>query len=260
MRIATWNVNSVNARRERLLAWLARSRPDVACLQELKCEDALFPHDAVREAGYHAAVHGQRTYNGVAILSREPAAEVTTGLLDGVTDPQARLIAATIAGVRIVCVYVPNGGEPGSEKLSYKLDWLARLEHYLRLRHDPAQPLALCGDLNVAPEARDVARPEEWAGTVLCLPNVRSALARIGEWGLTDCFRALHPEGGHYSWWDYRMLGFPKNNGLRIDHVLASAPLAARATSASIDRDERKGQRPSDHAPVLVEFRDETPT
>jgi exodeoxyribonuclease-3 len=257
MRIATWNVNSVKARRERLLAWLARTRPDVACLQELKVEDGAFPHDDVRAAGYHAVVHGQRAYNGVAILSREEATDVQVGLADGVDDPQARLLSARVGAVRVLSVYVPNGGEPGSDKFRYKLEWLARLERYLRARCDPAAPLALCGDLNVAPDALDVARPEAWNDTVLCLPEVRAGFARLLAWGLVDCFRAQHPEGGHYSWWDYRMLGFPKNNGLRIDHVVATAPLASRCRAATIDRDERKGTLPSDHAPVVVDFADD---
>lgn len=254
MRIATWNVNSVKARRERLLAWLARTQPDIACLQELKTEDVAFPHDDVRAAGYHAAVHGQRTYNGVAILSRQAPAQVEIGLGDGVDDPQARLVSARIGALQVLSAYVPNGGEAGSDKLHYKLEWLARLERYLRERCDPRAPLVLCGDLNVAPDARDVARPEEWNGTVLCLPEVRAGFERLLAWGLEDCFRRWHPEGGHYSWWDYRMLGFPKNNGLRIDHVLATAPLASRCTAATIDRDERKGKLPSDHAPVVVDF------
>ncbi len=255
MKIASWNVNSIKARKERLLAWLPRQAPDVVCLQETKVPDAAFPHDELEQAGYHAIAHGQKSYNGVAILSRSPAEEVCVGLDDGEDDSQARLIAARIQGVRVVSAYVPNGGAPGSDKLRYKLAWLARLRAYLERNCDRDAPLVLCGDLNVAPDERDVARPEEWNDTVLCLPEVRAAFGELLRWGLIDCFRQQHPEGGLYSWWDYRQLGFPKNNGLRIDHVLATRPLAERCVSAAIDREQRKGKLPSDHAPVIAEFR-----
>lgn len=256
MKIVTWNVNSVRAREERLLAFLERHRPDVVCLQELKVTDEAFPSDAVKEAGYHAAVHGQRTYNGVAILSREPAGPPRCGLGDLLDDPQARLLAAEVAGVWVISAYFPNGQRVGSEKYAYKLEWMRALRDYLERHHDPSQPLALCGDFNVAPEDRDVDRPEEWKDSVLCHPEARQALETIRAWGFEDVFRRHHAEGGLYTWWDYRMLGFPKNNGLRIDHVFATPPLAARSIAASIDRDERKGSKPSDHAPLIVEFSD----
>lgn len=254
MRIATWNVNSIRARRERLLAWLERHEPDVLCLQELKVTDDKFPYDEVREHGYHAAVFGQKTYNGVAILSRTEPEEVVRGMDDGADDPQARFIVARIGEVTVASAYVPNGDRPGTDKFEYKLQWLKRLRTWLDQHHGASEPLALCGDLNVAPDDKDVAFPEQWAGTVLCHDQARSALEHVREFGLHDVFRKHHPDGGVYSWWDYQMLAFPKGNGLRIDHVFATEPLAKRSRDASVDRDERKGKKPSDHAPVIVEF------
>ncbi len=254
MKIATWNVNSIRARHERLLRWLERQQPDVLCLQELKVTDADFPFEALRAAGWQAAAHGQRTYNGVAILARTPLEDVRVGLSGDDDDPQARLISARVQGVRVFSAYVPNGGDLGSDKWAYKLAWLRRLRAHLASHHRPDEQVALCGDFNVAPEARDVSDPVAWERTVLYHPDARAALAEVAAWGLVDAFRVKRDEPGLYSWWDYRMLAFPKNNGLRIDHVYATAMLAARVTGASIDRDERKGQQPSDHAPVIVEF------
>jgi len=256
VRIASWNVNSIRVRKERLLRWLERHAPDVLCLQELKAPDEQFPTDEVRAAGYHSAVFGQKTYNGVAILSRLPAEDVGRGLQDDVADAEARLIEARVAGVRVVCLYVPNGQLVGSEKWEYRQAWMKRLRSYLDRLCDPAEPLVLCGDWNVAPEDRDVCDPAGWAGSVLFHPEARAAFEAIRGWGLTDTFRLHHAEAGRYSWWDYRMLAFPKNQGLRIDHVLASQPLARRCTGAGIDRDERKGKQPSDHVPVWADFSD----
>src|SRR5215469_4825400 len=254
MKIATWNLNSVRAREGRLLAWLAEKRPDVLCLQELKAADEDFPSAAVEALGYQGVVYGQRTYNGVAILSRGPLAEVEKGFRDGDDDAQARVISARAGEIRVVCAYFPNGAEVGSEKFAYKLRWMERMHHYLQHSLKQDDSAVLCGDFNVAPEDRDVARPEEWKESVLCHPEARAALARIAGLGLVDTFRRHHSEGGYYSWWDYRMLGFPKNNGLRIDHILATEPLAARCSAAEIDRNERKGKQPSDHAPVVATF------
>jgi len=254
MKIATWNVNSLKARKERLIAWLSAHSPDVLCMQELKLEDSAFPRDELRELGYHAVLHGQKAYNGVAILSRTEISDVLIGLDDGVEDPQARCIAGTIQGIRFVCVYVPNGGETSSEKFVYKRAWLDRLRAHLQARYEPAQSLVLCGDFNVAPDDLDVARPDEWKDSVLCAPEVRSQFRALIDWGLVDSFRAKHPEGHIYSWWDYRMLGFPKGNGLRIDHLLMTPSLDARCTATSIDREQRKGKLPSDHAPVIAEL------
>ncbi len=256
LRIATWNVNSVRAREARLLAWLSAKRPDVLCLQESKVTDDAFPVAAVKSLGYHAATHGQKTYNGVAILSRDEPANVRRAMGDGDTDPQARLIEATIRGVRIFSAYVPNGGEVGSEKWAYKLAWLERLRAHLAATLGASESVALCGDFNVAPEDRDVEHVEAWRDSVLCHPDARVALDRIRALGFVDAFRRHHEERGLYSWWDYRQLGFPRNDGLRIDHVFVTETLAARSLGAEIDRNERKGKQPSDHAPVLVEFAD----
>lgn len=254
MKIATWNVNSIRARQERVLAWLAAEGPDVLCLQELKVTDAEFERPPFEALGYHLELHGQPTYNGVAILAREPIVDVARTLADDVDDPQARLIAGTVAGVRVVSVYCPNGGEVGSDKWLYKLRWFERLRGWLDRHADPVTRLALCGDYNVAPDDLDVKNPASWAETTLCHPEARAALARVADWGLVDVVRHHHPEGGVFSWWDYRMLGFPKNDGLRIDHVFATRSLAERSTSAGVDRNARKGQKPSDHAPVWAEF------
>jgi len=253
MLLATWNVNSVRAREERLLAWLELRQPDVVCLQELKCVDEQFPHEAVEAAGYHAAVHGQKTYNGVAILSKTPIEDVTTGFGDGGDDEQARVISGTVDGARIISVYVVNGKSIDSDKYEFKLQWLDRLERFVA-GHDLTGPLAISGDYNIVPDERDVAKKEAWAGGVLFNEDLSARFEQLLGLGLVDTFRRHHEEGGVYSWWDYRMLGFPKNNGLRIDHILATPALAETSTDAYVDRDERKGNKPSDHAPVLTAF------
>jgi DNA polymerase I len=254
MDIATWNVNSIRSRLERVVDWLAHNRPDVLCLQELKVVEADFPFDALRKAGYFAAVSGQPTYNGVAVLSRTEPTEVRRGLDDDTDDPQARLVAAKVGGVWILSAYFPNGGEVGSDKWAYKLAWMRRLRTHLDRRHDPAEPLALCGDFNVAPDDLDVAFPATWAGSVLCHPDARAALAAVADWGLVDVVRRQLPQGGHYSWWDYQNLAFPRDDGLRIDHVFATAPLAERLAGAGIDRSAREGKGASDHTPVWARF------
>lgn len=254
MKLATWNVNSIRARHERLLGWLNSSAPDVLCLQETKVEDAAFPFAALAAAGYHAVTVGQKSYNGVAILSRQPAIDVERGFDDGDTDDQARMIAATVAGVRVISIYVPNGQDLQSDKYTYKLSWLQRLHRYLERRCDPTLPLALCGDMNVAPLDLDVYDPSAWRGAVLCSDAERAGLQRVMQWGLTDVFRAHHSDGGHYSWWDYRGVSLFKNLGLRIDHIFATQALAARCTACVIDRAARKGSNASDHAPVIANF------
>lgn len=255
MILATWNVNSIRARQQRVLAWLAERGPDVVCLQETKVVDDDFPRAEIEAAGYHAAFHGQKSYNGVAILARKPIEDVRCGFVDGGDDDQARCIAGTIDGVRVLCVYVPNGKAPGTDKYLFKLEWLARLRAHLEAHCSTDAPVVLCGDFNVAPEDRDVHDPAAWQGEIHCSDPERQALARVVDWGLVDTFRLHHEEGGLYSWWDYRMLGFPKNKGLRIDHIYVTPPLAARCVEASIDREARKGKQPSDHAPVLAAFR-----
>ena len=254
MKLATWNVNSIRAREERLLRWLTTHRPDVLCLQELKVAEDAFPLLPIRSLGYHAAVHGQKTYNGVAILSREEPVEIERGFGDGGDDAQSRLVAARVGSVHVVSAYVPNGAEVGSDKWAYKLEWLKRLRAWLDRRFAKTDLLALCGDFNVAPEARDVCDPAAWEASVLFHPEARAALEHVRAWGLVDAFRLHHQAPGFYTWWDYRMLAFPKNQGLRIDHVFLSEALAARCAAASIDRNERKGKQPSDHAPVVVEL------
>jgi exodeoxyribonuclease III len=253
VKLATWNLNSIRAREDRLLRWLDRRRPDVVCLQELKVPDDAFPFEKLCEAGYAAAVHGQRTYNGVAILSREEPDAVARGFGDGGDDSQARFISARVGGITVASAYVPNGAEVGSDKWGYKLDWLRRLGAWLEGR-DADEPLALGGDFNVAPEERDVCDPRAWEASVLFHPEARAALEPIRAAGLVDAFRLHHEEAGFYSWWDYRMLAFPRKQGLRIDHIFLSRVLAKRCSAAAIDRDERKGKQPSDHAPVVVEL------
>ncbi len=258
MKLASWNVNSIRVRRERLLKWLEANRPDVLCLQELKVTETQFPMDALRAAGYDVAVFGQKGYNGVAVLSRTGLGleDVHLGLDDGVEDITARLVSARVGGLRVITVYVPNGQVVGSDKYAYKLEWLRRLRAYLERHHRTSEPLVLCGDFNVAPEPRDVQFPKQWEQSVLFHPDVRAALRQVADWGLTDTFRIHHQEGGFYSWWDYRMLSFPKNDGLRLDLVLATEPVARSCTEASIDRNERKGKLASDHVPVLATLGD----
>ncbi len=262
MKIATWNVNSIRARERRVMEWLEAHRPDVLCLQELKAEEPELPTLALRGAGYHVAAHGQKTYNGVAILSLEEPGEVRMGIGDDVDDPQARLIAARVGGVWVLSAYFPNGGKVGSDKYAYKLEWMKRLRRDLDASFSPSDAVALCGDFNVAPDGLDVGEVRDWTGSVLTSDEVRAGLEEIRAFGFVDTFRARHPQERAYSWWDYRMLAFPKNDGLRIDHVFATESLAARCTDAWIDRDERK-KKPwdgkgkssaSDHVPVVVTF------
>ena len=257
MKIATWNVNSIRSRLDRVLNWLEKNSPDVLCLQELKCTDEQFPFAEIQGAGYHAEVYGQKAYNGVAILSRSKPTDVRRGLFNNTNnadDEQSRLISAVIDGVRIICAYVPNGSELTSDKFAYKLDWLGRLREMLNHDFTTTTPLLLCGDVNVFMRDSDAAHPERWTKTVIACDEVRAAWKNVTDWGLVDVFSKKHPEGGIFSWWDYRRLGFAHNNGLRLDYVYASPPLTEKCESASIDRDERKGTKPSDHAPVTVTF------
>jgi exodeoxyribonuclease-3 len=255
MKIATWNVNSIRKRLDRVIPWLAEHQPDVLCMQETKVEDEAFPRAEIEAAGYHVLCHGQKTYNGVALLTREPAHDPVRGFGDSVQDPQARFLMASVGHVKVGTVYVPNGQEVGSEKFRYKLDWLARWRQWLDAHADRGAEVAFCGDLNVAPEDRDVYDPVGWKDQILCHPDERAALTEVCCWGLADAFRQLHQEAGVYSWWDYRQLGFPKNRGLRIDMILCSPALASRLVRVAIDRDARKGKDPSDHAPVIAEFK-----
>ncbi len=257
MKLASWNVNSLKVRLPQLLAWLAAEQPDVVCLQETKLEDANFPVAEMEAAGYRCAYAGQKTYNGVAILSRVGLDEVGAGL-PNFDDAQKRVLAATIAGVRVICVYVPNGQSVGSDKYQYKLAWLAALRDWLKDELQRHPRLALLGDFNIAPEPRDVHDPALWEGQVLFSEPERVAFRDLLELGLQDSFRLFEQPEKSFSWWDYRMNAFRRNLGLRIDHILLSAPLAQACVAARIDKDARKAERPSDHAPVIAEI-EETP-
>jgi exodeoxyribonuclease III len=253
MKLATWNVNSLNVRLPRLLDWLAANQPDVIGLQETKLDDPRFPAMEIAAAGYQVSFYGQKTYNGVAILSRSPVADVMPGMPQ-FADDHKRVLAASVGDIRFVCFYVPNGQSVDSDKYQYKLRWLAAATAYLReeLAHHPR--LAVVGDINIAPEDRDVHDPALWRGQVLCTDAERAAFRDWLGLGLKDAFRLFEQPEKTFSWWDYRQLAFPKNHGLRIDHVLLSPALAATCTSCRIDRQARKGEKPSDHAPVVAEL------
>ncbi len=251
--VATWNINSIRTRLPRLLAWLERRQPSVVCLQEIKVVNEDFPSEPISQLGYQCHVRGQKAYNGVAILSRLPVSDVVQALPGDAADAESRFLAASIGGTRIINIYAPNGQTVGCDKYVYKLDWYCRLRSYLDAQSAQAEVL-LCGDFNVAPEDRDVWDPEKWRGQILFSDSEKAALTRIVEWGFTDALRMLHPEGGLYTWWDYRAGAFHRGWGMRIDHILVSAPLAQRCTAVEIDREERKGDKPSDHAPVIATF------
>ena len=253
MRIATWNVNSLKVRLPHVLEWLATHQPDVLCLQETKQEDKHFPMNAFREAGYQTAFSGQKTYNGVAIISKAASAEINYGLPD-FHDEQKRLIAATINGIRAVCVYVPNGQSVDSDKYQYKLSWLAALHEWLKEELARYPKLVLLGDFNIAPEDRDVHDPKAWTGNVLVSEPERAAFRALEQLGFHDSFRLFEQPEKSYSWWDYRMMAFRRNMGLRIDHILLSNTLVPDCTGCTIDRAPRKLERPSDHAPVVAEL------
>ena len=255
MKLATWNVNSLRVRLSHLLDWLVRQTPDVVCLQELKLEDVNFPRTEIESAGYQCAISGQKTYNGVAILSRAPLTGIQAGI-PGFDDPQKRVVSATVGGTRVICAYVPNGQSVGSEKYEYKLKWLAAFERFLREELSRHPRLVVVGDYNIAPEDRDVHDPRAWAGQVLCSEPEREAFGRLLGLGLADSFRLFDQPEKSFTWWDYRMNGFRRNLGLRIDHILLSPELAARCASCSIDIEPRRLERPSDHAPVVAELSD----
>lgn len=253
MKIATWNVNSLNVRLPHVLDWLASAQPDVLCLQETKLEDAKFPFGALAEAGYQAVHAGQKTYNGVAILSKHPLGEVSVNL-PNFPDEQKRVIAATVNGMRIVCAYMPNGQSLDSDKYQYKLAWLAALHDWLQEEMARYPNLALLGDYNIAPEDRDVHDPAAWVGQVLVSPQERAAFQQLVALGLTDAFCLFEEQECIYSWWDYRMAAFRRNLGLRIDHILLSPALSSHCTRCWIDKAPRKLERPSDHTPVIAEL------
>ena len=253
MKLATWNVNSLGIRLPHLLAWLAEAQPDAVVLQETKLVDEKFPHAELKEAGWYAEFFGQKTYNGVALLSRVPATDIVRNI-PGHADEQARVIAGTLGDIRVVGGYFPNGQAPGSEKFAYKMAWLSALKDWLAAELAAHPKLVLMGDFNIAPEDRDVHDPVLWAGQIHCTDEERAHFRALLDLGLHDAFRLLDQPPRLWSWWDYRNLAFRKNQGLRIDHILVSDPLRAQVRACTIAKAQRKLERPSDHAPVLVEI------
>jgi len=254
LKVASWNVNSLNVRLPHVLEWCAAEQPDILGLQETKLVDEKFPAEALAEAGYHAVYSGQPTYNGVALLSRgEPGSDVMTDI-PGLDDPQRRIIAATYGDVRVIDLYVVNGKAVGTDKYEYKLHWLEQVTAWLAEEMQAHEKLVVMGDFNIAPEDRDVHDPEAWAGDILCSEPEREALQRICALGLTDTFRLFDQEEKLFSWWDYRRVAFRRNAGLRIDLVLASKMLSESCSRAWIDKEPRRQERPSDHTPVIAEF------
>ncbi len=253
MKIATWNVNSLNVRLPHVLEWLASAEPDVLVLQEIKQVSEAFPEASFVEAGYQAVASGQKTYNGVAVISRKPSADQVTDF-PGFEDPQRRILASTIDGVRVINLYVPNGHSVGSEKYEYKLGWLAALNVFLNDQTENHDKLVVLGDFNIAPEDRDVYDAEKWGDDILCSPLERRALGELLKLGLTDVYRNFEQPEKAFSWWDYRRAGFQRNAGLRIDLILTSDTMTAACQASYIDREPRTWERPSDHTPVIAEF------
>jgi exodeoxyribonuclease III len=257
MRIATWNVNSLKVRLPRIEAWLAEVQPDIACFQETKVADKAFPSLAFSTLGYESAHFGQGQWNGVALLSRVGLDDVAADFGDGAgPDPDARLLSASCAGIRMMSIYAPNGRAVGSDHYQYKLAWFERLKNHVAATCTPDQPVAICGDFNVAPTDADVFDPAKASGGTHVTPPEREALAELERWGLTDAFRTVWDAPNVYSWWDYRAGDFHEGRGMRIDLVLMSAPLVSRVQWAVIDRNARKGKQPSDHAPVVIDLAD----
>ncbi|MEO5697845.1 MAG: exodeoxyribonuclease III [Burkholderiaceae bacterium] len=258
MKLATWNVNSLAVRLPQVLDWLALHRPDALCLQETKLVDEKFPHAEIAAAGYRSEWFGQRTYNGVALLTRTAASDVVKNI-PGFDDPQARVITATVTGVRIIGAYIPNGQSPDSDKFIYKMRWLDALRGWIAAQAAMHPQLVVMGDYNIAPEDRDVHDPVAWAGQVLCTPQERAHFRGMVDLGLHDAFRLFEQAPKSWTWWDYRNLAFRRNHGLRIDHILVTEALRPKVTSCVIDKLTRKNERPSDHAPVMVELTLEPP-
>jgi exodeoxyribonuclease-3 len=253
MKIATWNVNSMKVRLPHVLEWLSAHTPDVLVLQEIKQLTEMFPQDELAAAGYTSLANGQKTYNGVAVISKAEAQDPDLAL-PGLDDPQRRVLAVTIGGVRVINLYVPNGSEVGSEKYEYKLGWLRTLRDYLAAQLAKYDNVVVLGDFNIAPADEDVYDPEKWGEAILCSPLERAALAELLDLGLTDVFRKFDQPEKSFSWWDYRAAMFRRNAGLRIDLILTSEPMTKCCTASYIDREPRTWERPSDHAPVVAEF------
>ena len=257
MRIATWNVNSVNARLETVLRWFEEAAPDVACLQEIKCVDEKFPTEAFERLGYNVAVHGQKTYNGVALISKTPLEDVRRGLPGDDTDEQARYIEAVVSGprpVRVGCLYLPNGNPITTDKFAYKLGWMTRLNAHARELLTWEEPFVLLGDYNVIPERRDAELPDNWTGDALFRPESRAAFRALKNLGLTEAFLEADGAAGAYTFWDYQAGAWQRTNGIRIDHALLSPQAADLLTGVSIHRDVRSWEKPSDHVPLMVEL------
>ena len=253
MKLATWNVNSLNVRLPHVLDWLATNKPDVLCLQETKLVEDKFPHEALKEIGYNAAHIGQKTYNGVAILSPHIIKNVLNGI-PNYADEQKRVISATINDLRIVCAYFPNGQSINCDKYLYKLSWIEALSKWLKIELERYPNLILLGDYNIAPEDRDCHNPAAWIGQVLVSKPERDAFEKLLKLGLHDSFRLFEQEEKSFTWWDYRMMGFRRNFGMRIDHILVSDMLKNICKSVYIDKIPRKAERPSDHTPVILEL------
>ncbi len=254
MKIATWNVNSINVRLPQLLDWVGRAEPDVICLQETKCVDENFPFQAIHDAGFETAFFGQKSYNGVAILSKFPIEDVQKGFADDDDESPKRLIAATIKGVRIVNTYIPNGTELGTDKFTFKLDWLMRLRRFFDDTCRTNEDVLLCGDFNVAMDEIDVWSVPHWEGKLHFTKTERAAMHNVKQWGFRDLFRDMHPDTQEFSWWNYREGAWQRNRGLRIDYIWTSASLAEKCSDCVIDRSTRDLEKPSDHAPVVAKF------
>ena len=253
MKIATWNVNSLKVRLPHVLDWLATSDADILCLQETKTTDENFPVAEISAAGYQVVYSGQKTYNGVAIISKQPATDIVTDI-PGLDDPQRRILCASIVGIRVLDLYVVNGQEVGSEKYAHKLYWLEKVAAYINDQLQQHERFVVVGDFNIAPEDRDVHDPEAWHERILCSTPERQALQQIIDLGLADTFRLFDQPEGSYSWWDYRAAAFRRNRGLRIDLILASQSLSGTCSTCVIDKEPRSMERPSDHAPVVADF------
>jgi exodeoxyribonuclease-3 len=258
MRVATWNVNSIRQRMENMQAWLSERAPDIVCLQEIKCVDEAFPREVFERLGYNVAVHGQKTFNGVALLSKLPFDEVAPGLIGDESDVQARFLEAIVStkqgALRVVSLYLPNGNPPNTEKYPYKLKWMDRLIGFSRERLKLEEPFVLAGDYNVIPAAADARNPAAWVNDALFLPQTREKFRALTNLGLTDAVRAASDEAGLYTFWDYQAGAFAKDNGIRIDHMLLSPQAADRLIDAGIDRHVRGWDKPSDHVPVWIDL------
>ena len=255
MQIVTWNVNSIRARMPRVLEFLDRVQPDIVCLQETKVVDELFPQSILEDAGYQVAFYGQKTYNGVAILAKSRIEDVHMGFGEAEFDREARVIAATVGDVMLLNLYVVNGKEVGDEKFVYKLAWMDCLKNYIQEHFPMQEKVVVCGDFNVTFDARDVYDPEKWEGKIHCSEPERAALGQLMDLGLVDALRVFHEQPEIYTWWDFRTRGFRDNRGLRIDHFLCSPELMKHATDVRVDLEARGGEKPSDHAPVILELR-----